>query len=147
MLDITQIKEQLPHRYPFLFVDKVIELKKGVSIKAIKSVTYNEYFFQGHFPVMPVMPGVLIVEALAQTSGLLYHASKEKEKRSSIQFLTSIDKFKFKHKVTPGDELTMESEVIRIRSILWKFSVRAFIKNKEVCSGILSSAEVPNDSQ
>lgn len=95
---------------------------------------------------MPIMPGVLIVEALAQTCGLLYHATKEKKVSSEIQLLTSIDKFKFKEPVKPGDELLMEANILRVRSILWKFSVRALIKNKEVCSGVLSSAEVTRDS-
>lgn len=141
MLEINEVLKSLPHRYPFLYVDKILKLESGKSIQALKNVTFNEFFFQGHFPNFPVMPGVLITEALAQTSGLLYHHTLEEDKRADIQFLTTIDKFKFKKQVKPGDTLILESEIIRVRAFLWKFSVRALVNNEEVCSGLLSSAE------
>lgn len=141
MLDINEILNSLPHRYPFLYVDKIIKIDLGKSIIALKNITYNEFFFQGHFPKIPVMPGVLIAEALAQTSGILYHFTTKGKKKSDIQFLTTIDKFKFKRQVKPGDTLIMESEITRVRSFLWKFSVRALVDDIEVCSGLLSSAE------
>lgn len=111
MLNINQIKEIIPHRAPFLLLDRVDELEIGVSAKAIKNVTYNEYFFQGHFPEEPVMPGVLIIEALAQ-AGAVAILSKE-ENKGKIAFFAGIDKAKFKKKVVPGDVLSLEVEIIR----------------------------------
>lgn len=111
MLNINEIKAIIPHREPFLLIDRVDELVSGVSAKGIKNVTYNEYFFAGHFPQEPVMPGVLIVEALAQT-GAVAILSEEKNKGKTAYF-AGLDKVKFKRKVIPGDTLTLEVEIVR----------------------------------
>ncbi len=111
MLDIKQIQEIIPHRAPFLLIDRVDEMEIGVSAKATKCVTYNEYFFKGHFPAEPVMPGVLIIEALAQT-GAVTLLSKE-ENKGKIAYFAGIDKAKFKSKVVPGDVLELSVEIIR----------------------------------
>lgn len=111
MLNINEIKAIIPHREPFLLIDRVDELVTGVSAKGIKNVTYNEYFFAGHFPQEPVMPGVLIVEALAQT-GAVAILSEEKNKGKTAYF-AGLDKVKFKRKVIPGDTLTLEVEIVR----------------------------------
>lgn len=111
MLDINAIKKIIPHRAPFLLLDRVEELEIGISAVAIKNVTFNEYFFQGHFPEEPIMPGVLIIEALAQT-GAVAILSKE-ENKGKIAYFAGIDKAKFKQKVVPGDVLRLEVEIIR----------------------------------
>lgn len=111
MLNINEIKEIIPHRTPFLLIDRVDELEVGVSATAVKNVTFNEYFFQGHFPQEPVMPGVLIIEALAQT-GAVAILSKEENKGKTAYF-AGIDKAKFKKKVIPGDTLELSVEIIR----------------------------------
>lgn len=111
MLNINEIKAIIPHREPFLLIDRIDELESGVSAKGIKNVTYNEYFFAGHFPQEPVMPGVLIVEALAQT-GAVAILSEEKNKGKTAYF-AGLDKVKFKRKVIPGDTLTLEVEIVR----------------------------------
>lgn len=114
LLNIEQILKILPHRYPFLLVDRVLELEKGKSIVAIKNVTYNEHFFQGHFPALKVMPGVLVIEALAQTGGiLLYHSIPEPEK--VLVFLSKVDNTKFRKPVVPGDQLRLEVEILKLR--------------------------------
>ncbi|MDF1617441.1 3-hydroxyacyl-ACP dehydratase FabZ [Petrocella sp. FN5] len=111
MLDIKQIQEIIPHRAPFLLIDRVDELVVGVSATATKNVTFNEYFFQGHFPAEPVMPGVLIIEALAQTGAVAILAKEEN--KGKIAYFAGIDKAKFKQKVVPGDVLKLEVEIIR----------------------------------
>ncbi|PKM54434.1 beta-hydroxyacyl-[acyl carrier protein] dehydratase [Petrocella atlantisensis] len=111
MLDIKQIQEIIPHRAPFLLLDRVDELVVGVSATATKNVTFNEYFFQGHFPAEPVMPGVLIIEALAQTGAVAILAKEEN--KGKIAYFAGIDKAKFKQKVVPGDVLKLEVEIIR----------------------------------
>jgi len=111
MLNIKEIMEILPHRAPFLLIDRIDELEPGVSAKGIKNVTYNEYFFKGHFPQEPVMPGVLIIEALAQT-GAVSILSVE-ENKGKIVFFGGMDKVRFKKKVVPGDTLTLSVEIIK----------------------------------
>lgn len=113
MLDIKAIQEIIPHRYPFLLIDKVEELEEGKRAVAYKNVTMNEYFFQGHFPQEPVMPGVLIIEALAQT-GAVAILSMEKY-RGKLAFFAGIDKARFRRKVFPGDVLKLEVEIIKIK--------------------------------
>ena len=114
-MDITKILEFLPHRYPILMVDRVLELERGKRIKAIKNVTINEPFFQGHFPKQPVMPGVLIIEALAQTAGLLAMDYIPSEVRGRSVYFMSIDNVKFRKMVVPGDQLVLEVEVLQWR--------------------------------
>lgn len=114
LLNIEKILKILPHRYPFLLVDRVLELEKGKSIVAIKNVTYNEHFFQGHFPALKVMPGVLVIEAIAQTGGvLLYHSVPEPEK--ILVFLSKVDNAKFRKPVVPGDQLRLEVEILKLK--------------------------------
>ncbi|MEW6115859.1 MAG: 3-hydroxyacyl-ACP dehydratase FabZ [Nitrospirota bacterium] len=127
MIDIKEIQSILPHRYPFLLVDKVIELEPGVKAVGIKNVTINEPFFQGHFPGNPVMPGVLIIEALAQVAGIL--AFKSGTQGKAVYFM-SIDKVKFRKIVAPGDQLSLVVQVLHKRGNVWKFSGNAFAESK-----------------
>lgn len=129
-LDINEIKKFLPHRYPFLLVDRVLQMDKDTSITGLKNVTFNEEFFQGHFPGNPIMPGVLIIEALAQLSGLLAVNSAEKGFKS-VYFM-SIEKAKFRKPVVPGDQLRLESRVLQRRGNVWRFSGTAHVDDKVV---------------
>ena len=124
-LDILQIQAFLPHRYPFLLVDKVIECEPGIRLLGVKNVTYNEPFFQGHFPQKPIMPGVLILEALAQTTGLLASETAGDELAGMIYYLVGIDKAKFKRPVVPGDQLMLELKSFRGVDII---TLRRFIE-------------------
>lgn len=124
--DIHQILRKLPHRYPFLLVDRVLEYEKDVRIKALKNVTINEPFFVGHFPSRPVMPGVLMLEALAQASALLSFSSEEKEAESdTLYYFVGIDGARFKRVVEPGDQLVMESRIERARARIYKYTAWA----------------------
>lgn len=135
MLDIKQIQEIIPHRYPFLLIDRVVELEEGKKIVAIKNVTMNEYFFQGHFPQEPVMPGVLIVEALAQ-AGAVALLSMEQYK-GKIAFFGGIDKVKFRKKVVPGDTLRLEVEIIKLRGPAGVGKAIAYVDDKKAVEGEL----------
>ncbi|RMG70428.1 MAG: 3-hydroxyacyl-[acyl-carrier-protein] dehydratase FabZ [Nitrospirae bacterium] len=126
MIDIKEIMGMLPHRYPFLLVDRVVEVEEGKRAVGIKNVTINEPFFQGHFPGNPIMPGVLIVEAMAQVSGVLAYKSGVQGK--STIFL-SIEKAKFRKPVTPGDQLRLEVETLRGRQTIWRFAGKAFVED------------------
>ena len=125
MMNLKEIMDTLPHRYPMLLVDRVLEMEIGKSIVAIKNVTINEAFFQGHFPGNPVMPGVLIVEGMAQAGGVL--AMKTKEGEAVNTYFMSIDKVKFRKPVVPGDQLRYEVEVIQLRKTACRFKGRAFV--------------------
>jgi 3-hydroxyacyl-[acyl-carrier-protein] dehydratase len=121
-LDINQIKEYLPHRYPLLLVDRVLNWESGKSLTAIKNVTINEEFFNGHFPHKPVMPGVLMIEALAQSAALLSFLSVgQKPDDSSIVYFVGIDNARFKRPVEPGDQLKMDVEILRTARGIWKY--------------------------
>lgn len=133
MLDINEIKKIIPHRYPFLLVDKIVELEEGVRAVGIKNVTINEPFFQGHFPDYPVMPGVLIVEALAQV-GAVAMLIKE-ENKGKLAFFTGIDNFRFKDQVKPGDTLTLTVEVTRVKGPMGKGKATARVGDKLVADG------------
>ena len=140
-LDICAILKQLPHRYPFLMVDRVLECIPGKSIRGVKNVTINEPFFQGHFPGFPVMPGVMVIEALAQVSGLLAYASGHaKHGGKSLIFFAGIDNARFKRQVLPGDQLILESEVIRVVRGVGKFRVRATVGDGIACEAELLAA-------
>lgn len=130
MIDVNGIMDCIPHRYPFLLVDRIIEFEKEVSIKGIKNVTFDEWFFQGHFPGNPVMPGVLTIEAMAQTAGVL--AMKSSDRGNERVYFMSIEKAKFRKPVAPGDQLRFEVEVIHRRGQVWKFSGRALVDGKVV---------------
>ena len=126
MMDIHQILKKLPHRYPFLLVDRVIALEKGVSITALKNVTMNEPFFGGHFPHRPVMPGVLMLEALAQAAALLAFETLGTElDDDTVYYFAGIDGARFKRPVEPGDQLTLEAELVRMKAGIFKFAARA----------------------
>lgn len=135
MLDINQIKEIIPHRYPFLLIDRIIELEAGKKVTAIKNVSANEEFFKGHFPGKPVMPGVLIVEALAQT-GAVGVLSLEEYKGKLVLF-AGIDKVRFKRQVVPGDQLRLEIEVTKLRSTIGKCDAKAFVGEELALQGEL----------
>ena len=128
MMDIQAILKQLPHRYPFLLVDRVLELERNTRIKAIKNVTFNEPFFTGHFPGRPVMPGVLILEALAQAAGLLaFDAMGQVPDENNIYYFVGIDSARFKRPVVPGDQLVLEITIDRVRAGIWKFKAVASV--------------------
>jgi len=134
-LDINAILKQLPHRYPFLLVDRVVECVKGKSIRAIKNVTYNEPFFPGHFPYRPVMPGVMIIEALAQTAGILaFITAGVIPDENTRFFFVGIDKARFRKPVEPGDQIVLTATLERSMKGIWKFSTVALVDEKEVCS-------------
>ncbi|HPE81451.1 MAG: 3-hydroxyacyl-ACP dehydratase FabZ [Chromatiaceae bacterium] len=132
-MDIQQIQSLLPHRYPFLLVDRVIEVEPGKRLVAIKNVTINEPFFQGHFPSKPVMPGVLLIEAMAQATGLLAMESAEVPKEA-IYYLVGVDKARFKRPVMPGDQLVFEVEVLKHRREIWVFAAEAKVDGSAVAS-------------
>jgi len=141
-LDILQIQAFLPHRYPFLLIDKVIECEPGVRLLGVKNVTYNEPFFQGHFPQKPIMPGVLILEALAQSTGLLASETAGDELMGMIYYLVGIDKAKFKRPVVPGDQLMLESKFIKSKRNIWAFECRAEVDGEFVASAEIRCAAV-----
>ena len=141
-MEVTEIRNYLPHRYPFLLVDRVLELEPDKRIVAIKNVTINEPMFTGHFPVKPICPGVLIVEALAQASGLLAFKSREKNPSDGyVYYLAGTDKTKFKRSVIPGDQLRLEVEIINLRKHWMKSSGKAYVGDQLVCSSLLTCAE------
>lgn len=130
MLDIQQIKEIIPHRYPFLLVDRILEIEEGTRAVGIKNVTANEEFFNGHFPDYPVMPGVLIIEALAQVGALAI--LKKAENRGRLAFFAGIDNCRFKGQVKPGDQLRLEVEITRLRGSIGKGKAVASVDGKVV---------------
>jgi 3-hydroxyacyl-[acyl-carrier-protein] dehydratase len=128
MMDIHQILTKLPHRYPFLLVDRVLEIEKGVSIKGLKNVSINEPFFQGHFPHRPVMPGVLMLEALAQVSALLaFDAMGQEVDPTTVVYFVGIDGARFKRPVEPGDQLLLRSKLERSKAGIYKFNCTAHV--------------------
>lgn len=141
-LDILQIQEFLPHRYPFLLVDKVVECKPGVNLLGVKNVTYNEPFFQGHFPQKPIMPGVLILEALAQATGLLASETAGDELDGMIYYLVGIDKAKFKRPVVPGDQLMLKVKFVKSKRNIWAFDCCAEVDGEFVASAEIRCAAV-----
>jgi 3-hydroxyacyl-[acyl-carrier-protein] dehydratase len=132
-LDIRAILERLPHRYPFLLVDRVLECRPGESIRALKNVTVNEPFFRGHFPGNPVMPGVLIVEALAQAAGILCFVTANVIPDQSTRFyFVGIDKARFRRPVVPGDQVVLKAKVERSLKGIWRFTTSALVDDQEV---------------
>jgi len=134
-VDIMEIMRRLPHRYPFLLVDRVLDVQPGKSIVALKNLTMNEQFFQGHFPGNPVMPGVLMLEALAQAAGLLAFITENVYPDQVTQFyFAGIDDVRFRKPVRPGDQLILKADVQRIMRGIWKYQTVAEVEGAEVCS-------------
>jgi 3-hydroxyacyl-[acyl-carrier-protein] dehydratase len=133
-MDIGQVLEHLPHRFPFLLIDRIREIELGKRILALKNVTINEPFFQGHFPGRPIMPGVLILEAMAQAAGILvFRTQGDKPQADSVYYLAGIDKARFKRPVVPGDQLEIEVTLERGVRGVWKFACAARVDGALVC--------------
>ncbi len=141
MLDVQKILACLPHRYPFLLVDRVLEFEKDKTLVAIKNVSINEPFFSGHFPVKAVMPGVLILEALAQAAAILASHNDDWDPSASLFYLGSIDNARFKKIVVPGDQLFLSVEILKRRGSVWKFKGTALVENEIVCTVEMTCAE------
>lgn len=141
-LDIVQILQILPHRYPLVMVDRVTEVDPGKSILGHKSVAYNEPWFPGHFPQRPIMPGVLILECLAQIGGILAYASEPFDPSANLMYFLAIDKAKFRHTVVPGDRLDLRCDVLHHRSNVWKFKGQATVEGKLCAEGELLASIV-----
>ena len=141
-LSIDTILKHLPHRYPFLFIDKVVSIEKGKKIHAQKNVSINEPFFQGHFPNKPVMPGVLILEAMAQASGILGFMTMEKTPDDgSIYYFAGVDKVRFKRPGNPGDIIDFNASIINEKRGIWKFDCRAEVGGELVCEAVVLCAD------
>ena len=138
--DIQEIMKLLPHRYPFILIDRVLELTPGERIVALKNVTINEPFFQGHFPAVAVMPGVLIIEAMAQAGGVLYLDSQPEEKRGTLVYFMGMDKVKFRKPVVPGDQIIFEVGLLRERLGAIKMAGKAKVDDKVVAEAELMAA-------
>ena len=138
--DIEAIMNFLPHRYPFLLVDRILEIVPNDRIVAVKNVTINEPFFQGHFPGAPIMPGVLIVEAMAQTGGALFSASLPEERQGAILYFMGMDSVRFRKPVVPGDQLIIEMQVLKMRSKVVKMAGIATVDKKRVAEAELMAA-------
>jgi len=140
-LDIDAILRQLPHRYPFLLVDRVLECEPGKSIRALKNVTYNEPYFPGHFPHRPVMPGVIMIEALAQAAGILAFVTAGVMPDEETRFyFAGIDEARFRRPVEPGDQLVLTARFERAFKGIWRFSTMALVDGGEVCSATIMVA-------
>jgi beta-hydroxyacyl-ACP dehydratase FabZ len=148
VMDIQKILDLMPHRYPFLLVDRVLEIEVGQKIRALKNVTLNEPFFQGHFPGAPIMPGVLIIEAMAQAGGLLFLDSEKRGDEDFIFYFMAIDKVRFRKPVVPGDQLILEAEILRKRAKAVKMANKALVDGKivaeaELMASIAGRGETP----
>lgn len=142
MMGANEIKNYLPHRYPFLLIDRVVELEEGKRIKAFKNVTINEELFQGHFPHFPVFPGVLLVEAMAQACGVLGFKSLDKTPEDgSVYLFAAIDNVRFKRQVVPGDRVYFECSVVSVKRGIWKFQCSATVDDKLVTAATIMCAD------
>ena len=143
-MDIHKILQKLPHRYPFLLVDRVTELEPHQRIRALKNVTFNEPHFQGHFPDMPIMPGVMIIEAMAQTSGVLVGLSMDLVDKNATVFFMGVDAVKFRRKVVPGDVMELHVTALRGGGRVWKFAGRAMVEGELACEAeFMAMFDVP----
>lgn len=140
IIEVTEIMKMLPHRYPFLLVDRVIDFEEGKWLKAIKNVTVNEPCFTGHFPESPIFPGVLILEAMAQATGVFAVATHGKMAQDELYYFAAIDNARFKRPVVPGDQLTFEVEFLKEMRGITKFTGKAFVDGKLVCEADLMCA-------
>jgi 3-hydroxyacyl-[acyl-carrier-protein] dehydratase len=140
--DIRRIMEMLPHRYPFLLVDRVVAFESGVGLRAYKNVTINEGFFQGHFPGQPIMPGVLILEAMAQTGGIFVVKTLGIDTQDKLFLFTGIDGAKFRRPVLPGDRLDISAQLIRRKMNIWKMQGQATVDGELAAEGVFTAAIV-----
>jgi 3-hydroxyacyl-[acyl-carrier-protein] dehydratase len=145
-LNIGQIMEYLPHRYPFLLIDRVVEFERARRIVAIKNVTINEPFFSGHFPGYPIMPGVLVVEAMAQ-AGCILLLSEVTDRENKLVVFTGIERAKFRRPITPGDQLRLEVDVLSFRPRAGRMEGKAYVDGKLACEATLTCAVVPRQSR
>lgn len=141
-IDINQIMDMIPHRYPLLLVDKIIELNPGESIVGVKNVTFNEPHFTGHFPSKPIMPGVLIIEALAQASAVLVVETAGEKANGRLVYFMSIDNARFRKPVVPGDQLELHVKVIQNRKNVWKFGAEAHVDGQKVAEATIAAMVV-----
>ena len=145
LLNIEEILKILPHRYPFLLVDRVLDLREGESIVALKNVTSNEPFFQGHFPTLKVMPGVLVIEALAQAGGiLLYHSLPEP--KNKLVVLSKVDKAKFRKPIVPGDQIRLEVVLLKLKNKFAQISGKAFVGEEVAAEGEMFASVIENEN-
>lgn len=145
-MDIRQIQELLPHRYPFLLVDRILEIEPGRRVVGLKNVTINEAFFQGHFPGQPIMPGVLVIEAMAQVGGVLLMRTLNLSAEKKLFYFTGIDRARFRRPVLPGDQLRFELDLLHLRSRNCRMRARAFVEGKLVAEAELSCIVVDRES-
>ncbi len=136
MKEIQEILNLLPHRYPFLLVDRILAFEPNVSITGLKNVTFNEFFFQGHFPNQPIMPGVLILEAMAQV-GILFAKLTDEGLKDKLMVFAGMDEVRFRRPVVPGDQLIMELSLIKRKNTLWKMTGKAFVKDQLAAEAVL----------
>ncbi len=139
-IEIQEIMALLPHRYPFLMIDRVIDFTPGESLTAIKNVTVNEPIFTGHFPTMPIFPGVMILEAMAQATGILGFKTVSERKENELYLFAGIDEARFKKPVVPGDQLVLEVKFLKERRNMWKFYAEAKVDGQVVCTAELMCA-------
>ncbi|WP_338865308.1 3-hydroxyacyl-ACP dehydratase FabZ [Myxococcus stipitatus] len=144
-MDIREIQNLLPHRYPFLLIDRVVEIVPGQKITAIKNVTINEPFFNGHFPGHPVMPGVLILEALAQATAILAYKSENMDPTQKVTYLMGVDGARFRKPVVPGDRVQLLIEVLRHKGAVWKTKGTATVEGVKVAEGEFLATVVDKD--
>jgi 3-hydroxyacyl-[acyl-carrier-protein] dehydratase len=143
---IQEIMDFLPHRYPFLLIDRIVEFERAKRVVALKNVTMNESFFQGHFPGAPIMPGVLVIEAMAQAGAVLMLSEME-DRHSKLAVFTGIDGAKFRRSITPGDQIRIEVDVVSFRSRAGKMDGKAYIDGKLACQATLTCMVVPRGSE
>ena len=142
MMDINEIQAFLPQRYPFLLVDRVTEVEPGKRIVGYKNVSINEHYFVGHFPGMPIMPGVLVLEAMAQISGILgFITTNTKPSENRVQYFAGSNRARFKKPVVPGDQLILESDIVATKHGIWKFDCRALVNDEIVCVAEIMTAD------
>ena len=142
MLDVKEIQKYLPHRYPFLLVDRILEIELEKRVVALKNISVNEDLFNGHFPGNPIFPGVLIIEALAQAAGVLGFKTMDKTPEDgSVYLFVGADNVRFKRQVVPGDQLILTAEVVKVRRCIWKFACTAKVDDELVCSADIMCAD------
>lgn len=146
MIDIRQIQEMLPHRYPFLLVDRILEIEPGKRVVGLKNVTINEAFFQGHFPGQPIMPGVLVIEAMAQVGGVLLMRTLNMRAEKKLLYFTGIDQARFRRPVLPGDQVRFEIELLQLRSRTCRMHARAFVQDKLAAEAELTCMVVDRET-